>query len=68
MRFDLRLHGRTSSGQHCQADVSVYASSEKDLLEQAQKVAEKAAWLDRDPPHTPIPEGSAITVERVQRL
>ncbi len=68
MRFDLRLHGRTASGQNCQADVSVYANSQRDLQEQAKKVAEKAAWLAKDPPFDPIPEGNAITVERVEKL
>ena len=68
MRFNLRLLGRTASGQLCQADVSVYASSQKDLQEQAQKVAEKAAWLSREPPHDPIPEGSAITIENVEQI
>ena len=36
MRFNLRLHGRTASGQECQADVSVYARSKKQLLEERQ--------------------------------
>ncbi len=68
MRFDLRLHGRTASGQECQADVSVYAGSQRQLQEQAKKAAETAAWLDAAAPHDPIPEGSHITVERVERL
>jgi hypothetical protein len=68
MRFDLRLHGRTASGQHCQAEVSVYARSQRDLREQAARAAEQAAWLARDPPHEPIPEGSQITVEHVERI
>lgn len=68
MRFDLRLHGLTASGQHCQAEVSVHANSRRDLQEQAEKAAEKAAWMAKDPPHGPIPEGTAITVERVERI
>ena len=68
MRFDLRLHGRTASGQHCQAEVSVYARSQRDLREQAARAAEQAAWLAWDPPYDPIPEGSQITVEHVERI
>ncbi len=68
MRFNLRLLGRTASGQECQADVSVYARSQKKLLEEAKKAALTAAWLERKPPHEPIPEGSKITVEKVERL
>jgi hypothetical protein len=68
MRFDLRLHGRTASGQQCQADVSVYAGSQRQLQKQAQRAAESAAWLAKDPPHEPIPEGSAITVEHVEKI
>jgi len=68
MRFDLRLHGRTASGQECQADVSVYAASQRDLQEQALKAAETAAWLATAAPHDSIPEGSQITVERVEKI
>jgi hypothetical protein len=68
MRFDLRLHGRTASGQPCRADVSVHASSQRDLQEQARRAAEVAAWVAKDPPHDPIPERTAITVERVERI
>lgn len=68
MRFNLRLHGRTATGQLCQADVSVYANSQKDLQEQARKVSETAAWLAKEPPYDPIQEGSAITVESVERI
>ena len=67
MRFNLRLHGRTAAGRPCRADVSVYARSQRQLQEQATRAAEKAAWLAADPPHDPIPEGSAITVEHVER-
>ena len=68
MRFDLRLHGRTASGQPCRAEVSVHAGSQRQLQEQAQRAAETAVWVAADPPHDPIPEGSAITVERVERI
>jgi hypothetical protein len=68
MRFDLRLHGRTAAGQKCQADVSVYARSQKQLQDEAKKAAETAAWLSAVAPHEPIAEGSHITVERVERL
>ena len=68
MRFNLRLLGRTASGQACQAKVSVYASSQQDLQKQAQKAAEKAAWLASDPPFDPIPEGTAITIEHVEKV
>jgi hypothetical protein len=68
MRFDLRLHGRTSTGQKCRADISVYASSQKDLQEQADIAAKTAAWEAAAPPHDPIPDGSQITIERVEKL
>ena len=68
MRFDLRLRGRTASGQRCQADVSVYADSQKELMAQADAAARKAAWLATDPPHDPIPEGSQITIESAEKV
>ena len=68
MRLDLRLKGRTAAGQKCQADVSVYAGSQKELMEQADKAARSAAWIATDPPHDPIPEGSEITVENVEKI
>ena len=68
MRLDLRLHGRTAEGQKCRADVSVYATSQKDLMKQADNAARSAAWLAVDPPHDPIPEGSQITVENVEKI
>ena len=68
MRFDLRLRGRTASGQKCQADVSVYAKSEKQLKKQADHAARSAAWIATDPPHDPIPEGSQIIIERVEKI
>ncbi|MBA4067629.1 MAG: hypothetical protein C0501_28775 [Isosphaera sp.] len=68
MRFDLRLHGRTPDGKKCRADVSVYAGSQKELREQADAAARSAAWLGADPPHDPIPEGSHITIENVEKI
>jgi len=68
MRLNLRLHGHTASGQKCQADISVYASSQQKLMEEADNAARSAAWVATDPPHDPIPEGSEITVEHVEKL
>jgi hypothetical protein len=68
MRFNLRLHGRTTDGQACLADVSVYADSPRDLQAQAQQAAESAAWLAQDAPHDPIPEGAHITIEGIDRI
>jgi hypothetical protein len=68
MRFDLRLHGRTAAGQPCRAEVSVHANSQRDLQEQAKRAAETAGWVAAEPPHDVIPNGSAITVEHVERL
>ena len=68
MRLDLRLHGRTAAGQKCQADVSVYVQSKRELQPQADAAARKAAWLSTDPPYDPIPQGSQITIERVERI
>jgi hypothetical protein len=68
MRFDLRLHGRTQSGQKCRADISVYASGQKDLQEQADIAARSAAWEAEGPPYDPLPEGSHITIERIEKI
>lgn len=68
MRLDLRLHGRTASGQKCQADVSVYASSQKELMKEADTAARSAAWVATDPPHDPIPEGSQIAIEHLEKI
>jgi hypothetical protein len=68
MRLNLRLHGVTASGQKCQADISVYAGSEKEFKKQADLAARSAAWLAVDPPHDPIPEGSQITVEHDEKI
>ncbi len=68
MRFDLRFHGRTDSGQLCRAEVSVHAGSQSELQEQARKAAETAAWVAAEPPHDPIPEGSHILLEHVERI
>jgi len=68
MRFDLRLHGRTADGRKCLADISAYAVSSKDLERQAQQAAESAAWYFADDSKNAPPEGSQITVERVEQL
>ena len=68
MRFDMRLHGVTQSGVKCQADISAYASSERELKKQADLAARKAVWLTSAAPHDPIPEDSTVTIERVERL
>jgi hypothetical protein len=68
MRFNLRLLGQTAAGQECQAEVSVYARSQKKLVEEAKKAALTAAWHARTPPHELIPEGSQITVKNVERM
>lgn len=68
MRFDLRLHGRTATGEKCRADISVYADSQKELMKQADVAARSAAWRSDTPPHDPIPEGSQITIEHVEKL
>jgi hypothetical protein len=68
MRFNLRLHGKTKNGVKCQADVSVYASSLRQLRKQADHAARSAAWLAEAPPYDPIPEGSHITVEHVEKI
>lgn len=68
MRFDLRLHGTTAGGQKCEAEVSVYARSKKELMKEADLAARKAAWVTADPPHDPIPDGSQITIEHVEKI
>jgi hypothetical protein len=68
MRFDLRLHGRTSDGTLCQANVSVYASSKEALQAEAAKASETAPWHFLDGAQDFVPEGSSIVVERVESL
>lgn len=68
MRLDLRLRGHTSDGKPCQADISVYAKSAKDLQKQADIAAKSAAWASTEPPYDPIPEGSQIIIENVEKL
>lgn len=68
MRYDLRLRGRTADGTKCVADVSVYASSLKQLKKQADHAAKSAAWMAEAAPHDPIPEGSTIIIEHVEKI
>jgi hypothetical protein len=48
--------------------VSVYASSQGQLQQEAAKAAESAPWRGLDGQEDWIPEGAAITVERVELL
>src|SRR5438552_3628002 len=68
MRFNLRLHGRTADGRECLADIPAYAVSSQELQREAQKAAESAAWYFADDGKSAPPEGSQITVERVEEL
>jgi hypothetical protein len=68
MRYNLRLHGKTKDGKACQADITVYASSSSELQEEAVKESANAAWHYSDPPLADVPEGSEITVEKVEAL
>lgn len=68
MRFELRLFGTTGDGVACQADIVVYATGVKDMQQQADAAARTAAWMASARPGAPIPEGSHITIERVEKL
>jgi hypothetical protein len=68
MRFDLRLHGKTDTGQLCVADVSVYADSSESLIQQAHEAGASGPWYAADKIGAPIPDNSTITVERVELL
>ena len=68
MRFDLRLHGRTSTGQRCVADVSVYANSLAKLRHEAHLAATSAPWRAVEEPHDWIADKSTIIVENVEQL
>ena len=68
MRFNLRLHGRTADGRNCRAEITVYASSEKDLQREAKKASQSAAWYFTGNTREEPPDGSHITVESVERL
>lgn len=68
MRFDLRLHGRTADGVECRADISVYAGSQQQLVDEAMKAATTAAWHHLDPKQEWVTEGAHITVEHVETL
>jgi len=68
MRLDLRLHGRTADGRECRADVSIYVKSKRELHKEADKAARTAAWMTAEAPYEPIPQGSTITIEHVERI
>jgi hypothetical protein len=68
VRLDLCLHGRTASGQECRAEVSVHVKSKRELQKEADKAARTAAWVTAEAPYDPIPEGSQITIEHVERI
>jgi len=68
MRFDLRLHGETGDGKKCWADISVYARSQGDLLQEAHRASENAAWQLDGATAVDVPEGSQITVLNVELL
>ena len=68
MRLDLCLHGRTADGRECRAEVSVYVKSKRELFQEADKAAKTAAWVTAEAPYDPIPEGSTITIEHVERI
>jgi hypothetical protein len=68
VRLDLRLHSRTASGQPSRADVSVYTKGGHELQKEADLAARTAAWVSAEAPFDPIPDGSQITVERVERI
>jgi hypothetical protein len=68
MRLDLRLHGKTADGRKCQAEVSVYVRSKRELFKEAALAARTAAWVSAEAPHDPIPDGSQITVEHVEKI
>ncbi len=68
MRFDLRLHGRTSNGQSCVADVSVYAKSAEALQREAHEAATNAPWHTDDEKAEWIADKETITVENVELI
>lgn len=68
VRFDLILRGRTSGGLRCEAIVSVHASSQAALRDEAHRAAEHGPWHLADDPTTAIAESESITVERVELL
>ena len=68
MRYNIRLLGRTKDGRRCRADITVYAQSQRQLVDQAKRVSEDADWHYTEPPFDDLPEGSHITVEHVERL
>jgi hypothetical protein len=37
-------------------------------MKEADVAARSAAWIAEEPPHDPIPEGSQITIERVEKV
>ena len=68
MRFDLRLHGVTSDGIKCRADITVYAGSKKELQRDAMEASKDADWCSVEGSGQPITPGSQITVEGVTHL
>lgn len=68
MRFDLRLLGVTSAGVKCFADISVYAGSQQELKDEADKAARQGPWFAVDSGQALIDDGATITVEHVRPL
>jgi hypothetical protein len=68
MRFNLRLHGVTSTGIKCRAEITVYAGSEKELKREAHAASTDADWYAIEPFGGDIEKGSHITVEQVESL
>jgi hypothetical protein len=57
-----------AGGEHCVADVSVYADGAASLTREAHQAARNAPWHSIDDAATWIPDNSTIIVERVELL
>lgn len=67
MRLNLRLRGTTSSGRPCLMDLTVYAASQKDFMEEVQKRSTEGPWYYADSAEA-VPESEEISVEGVEHL
>jgi hypothetical protein len=67
MRLSLRLVGKTLDGRAVFLEASVYASSQKQFMDEAQKMASTGPWFYVGTAEA-VPEASHITVEQVEEV
>ena len=67
MRYNLRLRGITASEQKCEMYLTVYASSENELVNRTKEQSTEGPWYYTGSSE-PVPESEKITVDHVEDL